>query len=201
MAQMFAHLIHSDGYLGMKDYIGKVFPVIGRSPRGHYALKLKEGYCLNFNIDAIRLLQAVEEPAPKLEWKVGTKVLVKRSLFSRNHFTSRVGYVGTIVLVDGIGEDLRVKVTFPEASFAAPAGGGNYSSWWLKCELELVTDDFGVGKKPMKLKLNDRCYIAGDGEHLTKDISRATMTEDYHKHLSNKLTASFADLYAAVKGF
>lgn len=197
MGQQFAQLIHNDGYLGMKDYIGKVFPVVGRSPRGHYALKLKEGYCLNFNIDAIRLLQAVEEPAPKLEWKVGKNVLVKKSSISYPHFDSRLGYVGTIEVDEGE----RFKVKFPEASFAAPAGGGNYSSWWLKGELELVPDDFGGGKNPMKLRLNDKWYIAGDGEHLTKDISKANMTEDYRKHLSDKLTASFEEIYAAIKGF
>lgn len=197
MTQQFAQLIHNDGYLGMKDYIGKVFPVIGRSPRGHYLLQLKEDYCLNFDIDAIRLLQAVEEPAPKLEWKVGTKVLVKRSSISSPHFDSRVGYVGTIEVVEG--ERFRVK--FPEASFAAPVEPDNYSSWWFKSELELVPNDYDGGKEPMKLRLNDKWYIAGDGEHLTKDISRATMTEDYRKHLSDQLTASFVDLYAAIKGF
>lgn len=197
MTQMFAQLIHNDGYLGMKDYIGKVFPVVARSPKGHYALKLKEGYCLNFNIDAIRLLQAVEEPAPKLGWKVGTKVLVKRSSISNPHFDSRVGYVGTIEVVEGE----RFKVKFPEASFAPPIEPSNYSSWWFKSELELVPNDYDGGKEPMRLKLNDKWYIAGDGEHLTKDISKANMTEDYRKHLSNKLTASFVDLYAATKGF
>lgn len=201
MTQMFAQLIHSDSYLGMKEYIGKVFPVVGRSPRGYYAIKLKEDYCLNFSKESIRLLQAVEEPAPKLEWKVGTKVLVKRSSISSPHFDSRVGYVGTIVLVDGIGEDFRVKVTFPEASFAPPIEPSNYSSWWFKSELELVPDNYEGGKKPKQLKLNDKCYIAGDGEHLTKDISKANMTEDYREHLSNKLTASFEELYAASKGF
>lgn len=197
MTQMFAQLIHNDGYLGMKDYIGNVFPVVARSPKGHYALKLKEGYCLNFNIDAIRLLQAVEEPAPKLGWKVGTKVLVKRSSISNPHFDSRVGYVGTIEVVEGE----RFKVKFPEASFAPPIEPSNYSSWWFKSELELVPNDYDGGKEPMRLKLNDKWYIAGDGEHLTKDISKANMTEDYRKHLSNKLTASFVDLYAATKGF
>lgn len=198
MTQLFAQLIHNDGYLGVKDYIGKVFPVVARSPKGLYALKLKEGYCLNFNIDAIRLLQAVKEPTPKLEWKVGSKVLVKRSSISSPHFDSRVGYVGTIEVVEGE----RFKVKFPEASFAAPVEPDNYSSWWFKSELELVPDDYEGGKEPMKLRLNDKWYIAGDGEHLTKDISRATMTEDYRKHLSDKLTASFAELYAAAsKGF
>lgn len=198
MTQLFAQLIHNDGYLGMKDYIGKVFPVEGRSPRGHYALKLKEGYCLNFSKESIRLLQAVEEAAPKLEWKVGTKVLVKRSSISNPHFNSRVGYVGTIEVVEGE----RFKVTFPEASFATLIEHDNYSSWWFKSELELVPKDYDGGKEPMKLRLNDKWYIAGDGEHLTKDISRATMTEDYRKHLSDKLTASFAELYAAAsKGF
>lgn len=191
MGQQFAQLIHNDGYLGMKDYIGKVFPVVGRSPMGHYALKLKENYCLNFNIDAIRLLQAVEEPAPKLEWKVGTKVLVKRSSISNPIFNSRVGYVGTIEVVEGDW----FKVKFPEASFAPPVGGGNYFSWWWDSELELVPDDYEGGKKPMKLRLNDKWYIAGDGEHLTKDISKATMTEDYRKHLSDKLTASFEEIF------
>lgn len=195
MTQMFAQLIHSDSYLGMKDYIGKVFPVVARSPKGHYCLKLKEGYCLNFNIDAIRLLQAVEEPAPKLEWKVGTKVLVKRSSISVPHFDSRVGYVGTIILIDGIGEDFRVKVKFPEASFAPPIEPSNYSSWWIKSELELVPYDYEGGKEPMRLKLNDKWYIAGDGEHLTKDISKANMTEDYHKHLSDQLTVSFKEIF------
>lgn len=194
MTQTFAQLIHSDGYLGMKDYIGKVFPVVARSPKGHYCLKLKEGYCLNFNIDAIRLLQAVEEPAPKLEWKVGTKVLVKRSSISSPHFDSRVGYVGTIEVVE---EDGRFKVKFPEASFAPPIEPNNYSSWWFKTELELVPDDYDGGKEPMKLRLNDKWYIAGDGEHLTKDISKANMTEDYRKHLSDKLTTSFEDIYEA----
>lgn len=197
MTQMFAQLIHSDGYLGMKDYIGKVFPVVGRSPKGLYALKLKEDYCLNFNLDAIRLLQAVEEPAPKLEWKVGTKVLVKRSSISSPHFDSRVGYVGTIEVDEGD----RFKVKFPEASFAPPIEPSNYSSWWFKSELELVPNDFDGGKEPMRLKLNDKWYIAGDGEHLTKDISKANMTEDYHKHLSDQLTASFAEIYEASKGF
>lgn len=198
MGQQFAQLLSSDGYLSMEEYIGKVFPVVGRSPKGHYCLKLKEGYCLNFNIDAIRLLQAVEEPAPKLEWKVGTKVLVKRSSISNPHFDSRVGYVGTIEVVE---EDGRFKVKFPEASFAPPIEPNNYSSWWFKTELELVPDDYDGGKEPKQLKLNDKWYIAGDGEHLTKDISKANMTEDYRKHLSNKLTASFVDLYAATKGF
>lgn len=197
MTQLFAQLIHNDGYLGMKDYIGKVFPVEGRSPRGHYALKLKEGYCLNFNIDAIRLLQAVGEAAPKLEWKVGTKVLVKRSSISSPHFDSRVGYVGTIEVVEGE----RFKVKFQEASFAPPVEPDNYSSWWFKSELELVPNDYDGGKEPMTLKLNDKWYIAGDGEHLTKDISKANMTEDYQKHLSDKLTASFAEIFAASEGF
>lgn len=197
MTQMFAQLIHSDSYLSMKDYIGKVFPVVARSPKGHYCLKLKEGYCLNFNIDAIRLLQAVEEPAPKLEWKVGTKVLVKRSSISSPHFDSRVGYVGTIEVVEGD----RFKVKFPEASFAPPIEPNNYSSWWFKSELELVPDDYDGGKEPMTLKLNDKWYIAGDGEHLTKDVSKANMTEDYRKHLSDKLTTSFEDIYEASKGF
>lgn len=190
MTQLFAQLIHNDGYLGMKDYIGKVFPVEGRSPMGHYALKLKENYCLNFNIDAIRLLQAVEEAAPKLEWKVGTKVLVKRSSISSPHFDSRVGYVGTIEVVEGE----RFKVKFPEASFAPPVEPDNYSSWWFKSELELVPNDYDGGKEPMRLKLNDKCYIAGDGEHLTKDVSKAAMTEDYRKHLFDKLTASSAEI-------
>lgn len=197
MGQQFAQLIHNDGYLGMKDYIGKVFPVIGRSPMGHYLLKLKEDYCLNFSKESILLLQAVEEPAPKLEWKVGTKVLVKNSEIDSPHFNSRVGYVGTIEVVDGN----RFKVKFPEASFAPLIEPSNYSSWWVKSELKLVPDDFEDGKKPMRLKLNDKCYIAGDGEHLTKDISKANMTEDYREHLSNELTASFAELYAASKGF
>ncbi|WAX15678.1 hypothetical protein EG103P3_00009 [Enterococcus phage EG103P3] len=198
MTQLFAQLIHNDGYLGMKDYIGKVFPVVGRSPVGHYALKLKENYCLNFNIDAIRLLQSVEDPAPKLEWKVGTKVLVKRSFISSPHFDSRVGYVGTIEVVGG---DERFKVKFPEASFAESVEPDNYSSWWFKSELELVPNNYDGGKEPMRLKLNSKCYIAGDGEHLTKDISKANMTEDYRKHLSDKLTASFEEIYAACKGF
>lgn len=201
MTQMFAQLIHSNGYLGMEDYIGKVFPVIGRTPSGRYKLKLDDNYIISFRIDAILLLQAVEGADPELEWKVGTKVLVKRSLFSRNHFTSRVGYVGTIVLVDGIGEDFRVKVTFPEASFAPPIEPSNYSSWWFKSELELVPNDYDGGKEPKQLKLNDKWYIAGDGEHLTKDISKANMTEDYRKHLSDQLMASFADIYTASKGF
>lgn len=191
MTQMFAQLIHSDSYLGMKDYIGKVFPVVARSPKGHYALKLKEGYCLNFNIDAIRLLQAVEEAAPKLEWKVGTKVLVKRSSISIPHFDSRVGYVGTIEVVEGE----RFKVKFPEASFAPPIEPSNYSSWWIKSELELVPNDYDGGKEPMRLKLNDKWYIAGDGEHLTKDISKAALTKDYHKHLSDKLSSNLGDFY------
>lgn len=195
MTQLFAQLIHNDGYLGMKDYIGKVFPVEGRSPRGHYALKLKEGYCLNFNIDAIRLLQAVGEAAPKLEWKVGTKVLVKRSSISSPHFDSRLGYVGTIEVAEG--ERFRVK--FPEASFAAPVEPDNYSSWWFKSELELVPNDYDGGKEPMTLKLNDKWYIAGDGEHLTKDISKANMTEDYQKHLSDKLSASFKEIFEDYK--
>lgn len=197
MTQMFAQLIHSDGYLGMKDYIGNVFPVVGRSPRGHYALKLKEGYCLNFSKESIRLLQTVGEAAPKLEWKVGTKVLVKRSSIRSPHFDSRVGYVGTIEVVEGE----RFKVKFPEASFATLIEHDNYSSWWFKSELELVPKDYDGGKEPKQLKLNDKCYIAGDGEHLTKDISKANMTEDYREHLSEKLTASFAELYAASKGF
>lgn len=190
MTQMFAQLIHSDGYLGMKDYIGKVFPVVARSPKGHYALKLKEGYCLNFNIDAIRLLQAVEEAAPKLEWKVGTKVLVKKSSLNASYFNSRVGYVGTIEVIDSD----RFKVKFPEASFKPVVEGSHYSSWWWKQELELVPDDFEGGKEPMRLKLNDKCYIAGDGKHLTKDISKALMTEDYRKHLSDKFTASYSEI-------
>lgn len=197
MTQQFAQLIHNDGYLGMKDYIGKVFPVVGRSPKGHYLVKLKEGYCLNFNIDAIRLLQAVGEAAPKLEWKVGTKVLVKRSSISSPHFDSRLGYVGTIEVSEG--ERFRVK--FPEASFAAPVEPDNYSSWWFKSELELVPNDYDGGKEPMRLKLNDKWYIAGDGEHLTKDISKAIMTEDYRKHLSDKFTASFEEIFAASEGF
>ncbi|WAX12535.1 hypothetical protein EC55P2_00045 [Enterococcus phage EC55P2] len=197
MGQQFAQLIHNDGYLDMKDYIGKVFPVVGRSPRGHYLLKLKEDYCLNFSKESILLLQAVEEPAPKLEWKVGTKVLVKDSEINSPHFNSRVGYVGTIEVVDGD----RFKVKFPEASFAPLIEPSNYSSWWVKSELELVPEDFEGGKKPMRLKLNDKCYIAGDGEHLTKDISKANMTEDYREHLSDKLTASFAELYAADRLF
>ncbi|WAX12636.1 hypothetical protein EC99P1_00044 [Enterococcus phage EC99P1] len=195
MTQMFAQLIHSDGYLGMKDCIGKVFPVVARSPKGHYALKLKEGYCLNFNIDAIRLLQAVEEPAQKLEWKVGSKVLVKTSHFSGNHFTSRVGYVGTIEVVDGIGEDFRVKVKFPEASFAPPIEPSNYSSWWFKSELELVPDDCDGGKKPSYIRVNGKCFIAGDGKHLTKDFSKAALTKDYHKHLSDMLSSNLGDFY------
>jgi len=199
MTQMFAQLIHSDSYLGMKDYIGQVFPVVGRSPRGHYLLKLKEDYCLNFSKESILLLQTVEEPAPKLEWKVGTKVLVKNSEIDRPHFNSRVGYVGTIEVVDSM--DDRFKVKFPEASFTPPIEPSNYSSWWFKSELELVPDDYEGGKKPMRLKLNDKCYIAGDGEHLTKDISKANMTEDYREHLSDKLTASFAELYAADRLF
>lgn len=197
MTQMFAQLIHNDGYLGMKDYIGKVFPVVGRSPIGQYALKLKEGYCLNFSKSSIRLLQAVEEAAPKLEWKVGTKVLVKRSSISIPHFDSRVGYVGTIEAIEGG----RFNVKFPEASFAPPFEPDNYSSWWFKSELELVPNDYDGGKEPMRLKLNDKCYIAGDGEHLTKDIYKANMTEDYRKHLFNKLTASSKEIYAAIKGF
>lgn len=197
MTQQFARLMDNDGYLAMKDYIGKVFPVIERSPRGLYLLELKEGYCLYFNKKSLFLLRAVEEPAPKLEWKVGTKVLVKNSEINSPHFNSRVGYVGTIEVVDGD----RFKVKFPEASFAPLIEPSNYSSWWVKSELELVPDDFEGGKNPMRLKLNDKCYIAGDGEHLTKDISKANMTEDYRKHLSNKLTASFVDLYAATKGF
>lgn len=60
---------------------------------------------------------------------------------------------------------------------------------------KLVPDDYEGGKKPMKLKLNDKCYIAGDGEHLTKDISKANMTEDYRKYLSDKLTASFKEMF------
>lgn len=199
MTQMFAQLIHSDGYLGIKDYIGKVFPVVARSPKGLYALKLKEGYCLNFNIDAIRLLQAVEEPAPKLEWKVGSKVLVKNSLNRSNHFTSRVGYVGTIEVADHYNR--RFKVKFPEASFEPDVGDGHYSSWWVKSELELVPNDYDGGKEPMRLKLNDKWYIAGDGEHLTKDISKANMTENYRKHLSDQLTASSKEIYEASKGF
>lgn len=192
MTQMFAQLIHSDGYLGMKDYIGKVFPVVARSPKGHYALKLKENYCLNFNIDAIRLLQTVGEAAPKLEWKVGAKVLVKRSSISNPHFDSRVGYVGTIEVVEGE----RFKVKFPEASFAPLlSGADNYSSWWFKSELELVPNNYDGGKEPMRLKLNDKCYIAGDGEHLTKDVSKAAMTEDYRKHLFEKLTASSKEIF------
>lgn len=193
MGQQFAQLIHNDGYLGMKDYIGKVFPVVGRSPRGHYLLQLKEGYSLNFSKESILLLQAVEEPAPKLEWKVGAKVLVKRSSISNPHFDSRVGYVGTIEVVEGE----RFKVKFPEASFAAPDGSDNYSSWWLKSELELVPNNYDGGKEPMRLKMNDKCYIAGDGEHLTKDVSKANMTEDYRKHLSDKLTASFKEIFEA----
>lgn len=191
MGQQFAQLIHNDGYLGMKDYIGKVFPVIGRSPRGHYLLKLKEGYCLNFSRESILLLQAVEEPAPKLEWKVGAKVLVKKSSLNANHFKSRVGYVGTIEVIDSD----RFKVKFPEASFKPVVEGSHYSSWWWESELELVPDDFEGGKKPMRLKLNDKCYIAGDGKHLTKDISKALMTEDYQKHLSDKFTASFEEIF------
>lgn len=198
MTQMFAQLIHSDGYLGMKDYIGNVFPVVARSPKGHYCLKLKEGYCRNFNIDAIRLLQAVEDAAPKLEWKVGTKVLVENSFNRSNHFTSRLGYVGTIEVVDG---DERFKVKFPEASFTPPIEPSNYSSWWFKSELELVPNDYDGGKEPMRLKLNDKWYIAGDGEHLTKDISKANMTEDYRKHLSDQLTASSKEIFEASKGF
>ena len=196
MTQMFAQLIHNDGYLGMKDYIGKVFPVVARSPKGHYALKLKEGYCLNFNIDAIRLLQAVEDAAPELEWKVGTKVLVKRSSISSPHFDSRVGYVGTIEVVE---EDGRFKVKFPEASFAPPIEPNNYSSWWFKSELELVPEDYDGGKEPMTLKLNDKWYIAGDGEHLTKDVSKANMTEDYREHLSDQLTTSFKEVFEEYK--
>lgn len=191
MGQQFAQLIHNDGYLGMKDYIGKVFPVVGRSPRGHYLLQLKEDYCLNFNIDAIRLLQAVEEPAPKLEWKVGTKVLVKRSCISNPHFDSRVGYVGTIEVVDGD----RFKVKFQEASFPPLIDPSNYSSWWIKSELELVPDDFEGGKKPSYIRVNGKCYIAGDGEHLTKDFSKAALTKDYHKHLSDKLSSNLGDFY------
>lgn len=197
MTQQFAQLIHNDGYLGMKDYIGKVFPVVGRSPRGHYLLQLKEGYSLNFSKESILLLQAVGEAAPKLEWKVGTKVLVKISSISIPHFNSRVGYVGTIEVVEG--ERFRVK--FPEASFAAPVKPDNYSSWWFKSELELVPNDYDGGKEPRRLKLNDKWYIAGDGEHLTKDISKANMTEDYHKHLSDQLKASFAEIYESSKGF
>lgn len=197
MTQMFAQLIHNDGYLGMKDYIGKVFPVVGRSPRGHYAIKLKEGYCLNFSKESIRLLQTVGEAAPKLKWKVGAKVLVKKSTINVPHFDSRVGYVGTIEIVEGD----RLKVKFPEASFAPPVEPSNYSSWWFKSELELVPNDFDGGKEPMTLKLNDKWYIAGDGEHLTKDISKANMTEDYLKNLSDQLTASFAEIYEASKGF
>lgn len=197
MTQLFAQLIHNDGYLGMRDFIGKVFPVVARSPKSHYCLKLKEGYCLNFNIDAIRLLQAVEGDSPELKWKVRSKVLVKKSTINVPHFDSRVGYVGTIEVVEG--ERFRVK--FPEASFAAPVEPDNYSSWWFKSELELVPNDYDGGKEPMRLKLNDKCYIAGDGEHLTKDVSKANMTEDYHKHLSDKYTASFAEIYEASKGF
>lgn len=193
MGQQFAQLIHSDGYLGMKDYIGKVFPVVGRSPRGHYALKLKEGYCLNFSKESILLLQAVEEPAPKLEWKVGTKVLVKKSLIDRLHFNSRVGYVGTIEVVDDLGD--RIKVKFPEASFKPDEGESNYSSWWWESELELVPDDYDGGKKPSYIRLNGKCYIAGDGEHLTKDFSKAALTKDYHKHLSDKLSSNLGDFY------
>ena len=191
MGQQFARLMHDDGYLGMKDYIGKVFPVIERSPRGLYLLELKEGYCLYFNKKSLFLLRAVEEPAPKLEWKVGTKVLVKKSSIDSDCFNSRVGYVGTIEVVEGE----RFKVKFPEASFATLVKPSNYSSWWLKSELELVPEDFEGGKKPMKLKLNDKCYIAGDGEHLTKDISKANMAEDYRKHLSDQLTASFKEMF------
>lgn len=199
MGQQFAQLLSSDGYLSMEEYIGKVFPVVGRSSRGHYELKLKEGYALNFNKEAIRLLQAVEEPAPKLKWKVGEKVLVKRSSISNPHFDSRVGYVGTIERADL--SDERFKVKFPEASFADPFEPDNYSSWWFKSELELVPNDYDGGKKPMRLKLNDKWYIAGDGEHLTKDVSKANMTEDYRKHLSDQLTASFEEIFAASKGF
>ena len=198
MTQQFAQLIHNDGFLGMKDYIGKVFPVVGRSPRGHYLLHLKEGYSLNFSKEAILLLQAVEE-LKELEWKVGTKVLVKNSLNRSNHFTSRVGYVGTIEVVDRYNS--RFKVKFPEASFEPNVGDGHYFSWWVKSELELVPNNYDGGKEPKQLKLNDKWYIAGDGEHLTKDISKANMTEDYRKHLSDQLTASFAEIYEASKGF
>lgn len=191
MTQLFAQLIHNDCYLGMKDYIGKVFPVVGRSPKGHYSLKLKEGYCLNFNIDAIRLLQAVEDPAPKLEWKVGTEVLVKRSSISNPHFDSRVGYVGTIELVEGE----RFKVKFPEASFAPPIEPNNYSSWWFKSELELVPNDYDGGKKPSYIRVNGKCFIAGDGKHLTKDFSKVALTKDYHKHLSDMLSSNLGDFY------
>lgn len=191
MTQMFAQLIHSDGYLGMKDYIGKVFPVVGRSPRGHYLLQLKEGYSLNFSKEAILLLQAVEEAAPKLEWKVGTKVMVKKSTINVPHFDSRVGYVGTIEVVEG--ERFRVK--FPEASFAAPVEPDNYSSWWFKSELEIVPNDYEGGKKPNYIRLNGKCYISGDGEHLTKDFSKAALTKDYHKHLSDMLSSNLGDFY------
>lgn len=197
MTQLFAQLIHNDGYLGMKDYIGKVFPVVARAPRGHYLLQLKEDYCLNFNKEALLLSQAVEEPAPELEWKVGTKVLVKRASINIPYYDSRVGYVGTIEVVKGN----RFEVKFPEASFATLVESSNYFSWWLKRELELVPNDYDGGKEPMRLKLNDKWYIAGDGEHLTKDISKANMTEDYRKHLSDQLTASFEEMYEAIKGF
>lgn len=194
MGQQFAQLIHNDGYLGMKDYIGKVFPVVGRSPRGHYLLHLKEGYSLNFSKEAILLLQAVEE-LKELEWKVGTKVLVKRSSISSPHFDSRVGYAGTIEVVEGE----RFKVKFPEASFAAPVEPDNYSSWWFKSELEIVPNDYDGGKKPSYIRVNGKCYIAGDGEHLTKDFSKAALTKDYHKHLSDKLSSYLGDFYGEYR--
>lgn len=199
MGQQYAQLL--DGYIfnGMNKYIGKVFPVVGSYGDGRLALKLEDNYRLSFPPHCLKLFEAVEEPAPKLEWKVGAKVLVENSEIDRPYFNSRVGYVGTIEVVDSM-ED-RFKVKFPEASFEPVVEGTHYSSWWFKNELVLVPDDYEGGKKPKQLKLNAKCYIAGDGEHLTKDISKANMTEDYQKHLSDKFTASFVELYAADKLF
>lgn len=199
MGQQYAQLLDKSIFNGMDKYIGKVFPVVDSRSDGRLTLELEDHYRLSFPPHCLKLFEAVEEPAPKLEWKVGTKVMVENSEIDRPYFNSRVGYVGTIEVIDHM-ED-RFKVKFPEASFKPMVDGGHYSSWWFKDELLLVPDDYEGGKKPKQLKLNDKCYIAGDGEHLTKDISKANMTEDYQKHLSNKLTASFAELYAADRLF
>ena len=195
MGQQYAQLLDEYIFKGMDKYIGKVFPVVDSHSDGRLTLELEGHYRLSFPPACLKLFEAVEEPAPKLEWKVGTKVLVKNSEIDRPQFNSRVGYVGTIEVV--VGD--RFKVKFPEASFAPSLEPSNYSSWWVKSELKLVPDDFEDGKKPMRLKLNDKCYIAGDGEHLTKDISKANMTEDYREHLSEKLTASYSEIVEAYR--